>query len=528
MTRCRISHTAAVTVAALLLAVALLALGAVRAHGQIVYTHNEAIWTMNDDGSGQHALVPAVGFPGAGVWTLGEPDALPDGSTVVFTATTSINQAPVGTGPAGACGLNCSGTYELRNGVLTRLSADPAPCGVTQQWCTSFDTEPRLTADGRVAYNSFITAWQYSCLYLPCSWQFVDSLNQIRTRALAADAPATTWTMSTANGDGLHITSDPWAAPDPANPALIAYAEDRYDASAGATVFDVHVADATATHDTTVVYDDAPFRSLAWTSDGTHLIDIEAGTQAGIWMYDPTASSPTKAFTWLLADPNQGGRNDYGGSFYTARAMEGDKVLFTYASDGRQADTDVYTIPLSTCEQRATPGVGSTSAVAGCTIQNATRLTTGGGNESAVSTASSTPLLAYGQTAAPTISGAGASGLAAGRPTIVWTLSAPNGAAKLTSFTLSLPSGLSFANVTTPARGIALTGAKLASAKLRHGTLIVALRSAVTSVRVRISASLLRVSAGLRRKIRSRAIRSLSATVTVAGTKLTLRVTRLS
>ncbi len=227
MTGARISHTAAVAAGALLLAIALLAFGGVSARGQIVFTHNDEIWAMNDDGTGQHALVQSSGFPGAGVWTLGEPDVLPTGSTVVFTATTNVNNEGTAGGPAGACGLNCSGTYELSKGVLTRLSADPAACGVTQQWCTSFDTEPRLTADGRDAYSYFITAWQYTCSSFICSWTYVDSLSEIETRPLAADSPGTKWTLSTTNNDGFHITLDPWPAPDPANSALIAYAVDH-------------------------------------------------------------------------------------------------------------------------------------------------------------------------------------------------------------------------------------------------------------------------------------------------------------
>jgi hypothetical protein len=55
----RVSHTSAAA-GALLLGTALLAYGAVSAGGQIVYTHNDSIRTMNDDGSGPHALVPSA------------------------------------------------------------------------------------------------------------------------------------------------------------------------------------------------------------------------------------------------------------------------------------------------------------------------------------------------------------------------------------------------------------------------------------------------------------------------------------
>ena len=77
----------------------------------IVYRHGGDIWTMNDNGTGAHALVTTAQIPGAGPWTIGAPDVLPGGAVVVFTGTTNAFNDGPGHGPPGGCGLNCSGTY---------------------------------------------------------------------------------------------------------------------------------------------------------------------------------------------------------------------------------------------------------------------------------------------------------------------------------------------------------------------------------------------------------------------------------
>ena len=56
-------------VAVLLVAIALLAPSL--ASATIVYRHGGDIWTMNDNGSGAHALMTTAQIPGPGPWTIG-------------------------------------------------------------------------------------------------------------------------------------------------------------------------------------------------------------------------------------------------------------------------------------------------------------------------------------------------------------------------------------------------------------------------------------------------------------------------
>lgn len=348
----------------------------------IVYRHDGDIWAMNDDGSGAHALVTAAQMPGIGPWTIGDPDVLPGGGTIVFTGTTEAFHN-TGAGPPSACGLNCSGTYKLVNGALTRLTAAPAPCGAPgQQWCTSYTVEPRLTADGLVAYEFVLGTWDYSCLSYICDWSFYQggTPSDLDTQSLADGSGITKWPNSTSNGDGLAI--DPLPAPDPVDPSLLAYGESTTCNST--CQFDVHVSNRALTVDRTVVYDDAPIQSLAWVPNGSALIDVEGGTQAGIWVYDTRdANTPGKNFIWLLADPKPyDASNPYSTSIQSARYLGPDKVVF-------DQNGDLYTVPLTGCAQRAT------GTAAGCTMADAHRLTSDGKSFNAVWTTQ--PILALGQ-----------------------------------------------------------------------------------------------------------------------------------
>ncbi len=62
------------------------------------------------------------------MWELGEADVGPTGDTVVFTGKTNAFQN-TGVGPSLACGVNCSGTYKLVNGQLTRRGRLLEPVG---------------------------------------------------------------------------------------------------------------------------------------------------------------------------------------------------------------------------------------------------------------------------------------------------------------------------------------------------------------------------------------------------------------
>ncbi len=352
--------------AALLVAIALIAPSL--ASATIVYRHRGDLWTMNDNGSGAHALVTAARMPGAGVWTIGGPDVLPGGNTIVFTGTTNANDDGPANGPPGGCGLNCSGTYKLRNGVLTRLTPAPVRCGAGQQWCTSFETEPRLTADGRVAFDSFITAWDYSCALFPCQWSFIDSQDTLDTRSVATGGSRTQWNSTSS----LAINSLP--TPDPADATKLVYADETFGNTDPCNPNPYYIEeghrDGSGTH--VVICDDAPFVSLAWVPDGSALIDVEAGTQPGIWAYDDSsATNTTKRFLWLLADPAAGQHGSFSTSITTARYMGPDKILF-------DQNGDLYTIPLTACARAATANA------AGCTMANAHRLTHDGKSTEAV------------------------------------------------------------------------------------------------------------------------------------------------
>ncbi len=372
---------------------ALLALGMTsQARATIVYQHGSDIWMMNDNGTGARALASSAHFPGLGPWKLGDPDVLPGASTVVFSATTSAYDDGPANGPPGGCGLECTGTYRLHAGVLTRLSPNPSRCGASQQWCTSFETTPRVSAGGLVLYDYFLTAWDYSCLELPCTWEFSDSVHEVDSRSLATGGSEAKWRGSSVSGQQL--STDALPAPDPADGSLVAYAE-NVPCTAQGCAYDVHVGNQQGSVDRVVVYDDGPFNSLAWLPDGSGLIDVESGTEPGIWAYNAATTTTAKNFIWVLADPAGYNANDpYSTSIDQARYMGPDKVLFSQ-------DNDLYTIPLTTCAQKAT----STSA--GCTMADAHRLTTGGTSRAPVWTKASMSSLLGSHTLTVKRSGSG-------------------------------------------------------------------------------------------------------------------------
>lgn len=122
-------------------------------------------------------------------------------------------------------------------------------------------------------------------------------------------------------------------------------------------------------------------------------------------------------------------------------------------------------------------------------------------------------------------------GLADGKPSLLFQLVAGKNAPKLSSFTVALPSGVSFTRhrvrKVLKLVGISLTGAKLKSARLSHGQLVATLRRPVTSVIVSVSNRALKESRGLRSKIDHGTVKSLKLKVIVrdaAGRSTTLTV----
>jgi hypothetical protein len=92
-------------------------------------------------------------------------------------------------------------------------------------------------------------------------------------------------------------------------------------------------------------------------------------------------------------------------------------------------------------------------------------------------------------------------------------LAAGDNSPGLSSFTVSLPKGLSF-NPATYKQGVKVAGATIKSVSLSHGKLVVKLKSAVPQVSVQLSGSALTESATLKAKIEAKKVKSLSATVT--------------
>jgi Carboxypeptidase regulatory-like domain len=116
------------------------------------------------------------------------------------------------------------------------------------------------------------------------------------------------------------------------------------------------------------------------------------------------------------------------------------------------------------------------------------------------------------QIAPPTISAGSISGLAKKRPTISFKLAAGGtGAHKLTSFTIKLPAGLSFA--AGKLKGVSIKGAGRVSESLIGGALVVHLGSPASSISVSVPSSALKISPSLAQKAANRRIASLTVVV---------------
>lgn len=131
----------------------------------------------------------------------------------------------------------------------------------------------------------------------------------------------------------------------------------------------------------------------------------------------------------------------------------------------------------------------------------------------------------------PEIHAASLTGLAKGKPELLFQLVAGKKAPKLSSFTIQLPSGLTFARTRVKKAlkllGISLTGAKLKSAALKQGRLVITVRKPVTSLILSVSAKGLRESRSLRSKVSRGRLKSLKLKVIVrnaAGKSTTLTV----
>jgi hypothetical protein len=121
----------------------------------------------------------------------------------------------------------------------------------------------------------------------------------------------------------------------------------------------------------------------------------------------------------------------------------------------------------------------------------------------------------------PRIDGTSAAGLTTGKPSLVFQAVAGKNAGKLSVLTVELPRGLRFVRrvgkLTVP--GVSLAGAKLKSAVLAHGHLVITLRKAVANVIVSLSGKALSESGSLKSQARHHKLKRLKLTVLVKDSR---------
>jgi hypothetical protein len=129
------------------------------------------------------------------------------------------------------------------------------------------------------------------------------------------------------------------------------------------------------------------------------------------------------------------------------------------------------------------------------------------------------------------------SGLARGKPTLGFLLTAGTHAPKLAAFAVALPAGLTFVRHSVHHRlrleGVTISGANARSVVLKRGVLVVTLRQAAAGVTVKVTSKGIKESAALKRDVRRRRTKSVLLTVAVRDAKgeitdLTARITHLT
>jgi hypothetical protein len=123
----------------------------------------------------------------------------------------------------------------------------------------------------------------------------------------------------------------------------------------------------------------------------------------------------------------------------------------------------------------------------------------------------------------PRIDAASVSGLTTGKPSLVFQVVAGRNAGKLSVLTVELPRGLRFTRhrVHGPLKlqGVSLAGARIKSAALKGGHLVITLRRAVANVIVSLSSRALAESGSLRSQARRHRLKSLKLTVLVKDSR---------
>jgi hypothetical protein len=315
--------------------------------GQIVWVRGAAsgggsLWAANDDGTYPHELLAAtssplsIQLPGA---TLGDPDVFQaGGATVLFSASASAD--------ATACPAACALTFSLTAGALTRQSpaSSAMPAGAV------YEQQPRLLKGGQMVDRYIV--------YPSVTAAAVAGASQegLYVRPLSAANPGTAGTAwADTAAEALPSSADP--APDPANPALIAWVENQDPScseyvSNGSPVcqYAILVGGASASPAPAVAIFDDESRgghgpsSLSWSSNGrTLLIVDDQAPNDGIYTVSAsTSKSPaSKAVTEVIAEPP-------GWTFGQAR-FAGSRIVFDAHGAGHDTPgtSDIYSISAS-------------------------------------------------------------------------------------------------------------------------------------------------------------------------------------
>jgi hypothetical protein len=321
-----------------------LALAPVASAGQIVWSTPTGIWAMNDDGSNPHELVAANSSQLAATLpsgTLTEPDVFQNGGTTVLFLGLTSHFAPASL-PA-ACGADCSGTYELRGGVLREL----APAAAAASGAAYYERQPRVTADGQELFDSTL----YTGILPGAAGTPATALVE---RPLAHDATITQWSNTDSE---LEPAAGFDGAPDPADPTIAAWIEAQ---GCGFTVnnaqgvaqsscqYAVHVGSAAdeaapiATYDNEFVATNGTGpTSLALSTDGTTLLLVDPyAPNEGIFT-TPVAGTPgVKPVTEIVAQPA-------GWTFGQARFAGTNIVFDAHRQVNGKPTGDIYSIPAS-------------------------------------------------------------------------------------------------------------------------------------------------------------------------------------
>lgn len=115
----------------------------------------------------------------------------------------------------------------------------------------------------------------------------------------------------------------------------------------------------------------------------------------------------------------------------------------------------------------------------------------------------------------PTVKSLKLSGLSGGKPKLSFSVHAGNnGAPKVSSVTVKLPSGLSFVKAEIK-KGVSVKGAKIKKVSLSGGKLTITLKSSVTSFSVKVSSKAIKESASLRTKAKKHKVKTEKVTVSI-------------